>query len=211
MHAWAGTVKLLPKSELIVTSSVDHADWNYRPLLSALMRRRFALIERLLPPRRISRLLEVGFGSGIFLPELATKCEELYGIDIHDHVPEVQAALARRNVSAVLSQQSAASMTFPDAFFDVIVSVSALEFITDMDSAACELARVLTRDGVLVAVMPVKSGFLDGMVRVLTGADPRLDYEDRRERVLPALLREFQPISSSRFAGIYRAYALERT
>jgi len=202
-------LRLLPKEDLITTSGVDHADWNYNPALSYIMRRRFELVRRLLPARRVHRMLEIGFGSGVFMPDLASRCDELYGIDIHTHVEEVRAALAERGVAATLSRQDAAHMNFPDTFFDAIVSVSALEFIQNIEEAAREIARVLKPGGLLVGVMPAKSAVLDFALHTLTGADPHEDYGERRERVIPTLLQQFRIVRTLRFVPIYTAYALE--
>lgn len=199
-------MKLLPENSLIRTSRVDHADWNYRPLLSYIMRRRFALILSLLPHSRVPRLLEIGFGSGIFLPELAQRCDELYGIDVHQEIDAVQTRVRQCGMDAALSRQSAASLNYPDAFFDIVVSVSTLEFIDDIDSAAKEVARVLTPQGRLVAVMPKKSALLDLALRAVTGENAERDYGDRRERVLPALLKHFVVSRTASFSLIYTAY-----
>ena len=63
-------LKLLPREALIQTGEVDHADWNYRPLLGMIQRLRFRLILRILAGRKYHRLLEIGYGSGVFMPEL---------------------------------------------------------------------------------------------------------------------------------------------
>jgi ubiquinone/menaquinone biosynthesis C-methylase UbiE len=199
-------MKLLPQDQLVKTSRVDHAEWHYRPLLSFIVRRRFTLALSLLPPGRVHRMLEVGYGSGIFMPELAQRCEELYGIDIHSEAATVQARLEQCGVRATLSRQDAANTDFPDGFFDTIVSLSALEFIERMDEAAYAFARVLRPNGRLVAVMPAKSAFLDFALRAVTGEDAQRDYGDRRERVLPALLRYFRIERKRKFAPIYNAY-----
>jgi ubiquinone/menaquinone biosynthesis C-methylase UbiE len=202
-------LRLLPKEDLIATSGVDHADWNYNPLLSYVMRRRFELVRRLLPHRRVHRILEIGFGSGVFMPDLVSRCDELYGVDIHSHVEEVRAALGHRGVAAKLSRQDAAHMDFPDAFFDLVVCVSALEFVQNIDDASGEIARVLQPRGLLVGVMPAKSAFLDFALQTLTGANPREDYGERRERVVPVLQQRFRIVRTRRFPPVYAAYALE--
>lgn len=203
-------IELLPRDKLIQTGRVDHADWNYRPLLSLVMRRRFALIDGLLPAQPVQRLLEIGFGSGVFMPELSQRCRELYGIDVHGEVPAVQARLEQLAVHALLSQQDAAHTDFPDGFFDVVVSVSALEFIERIETAARELARIVARDGRLVAVMPQKSALVDFALHVATGENANRDYGSRRERVLPALLEHFRIVRRKNFVPIYAAYELER-
>ena len=162
-------MKLLPQDQLVQTGPVDHADWNYRPLLAPIMRRRFALILDLLPRERVQRMLEIGFGSGVFMPELASRCEEMYGIEVHSEVDKVQSRLAECGVPVSLSRQDAARMTFEDAFFDTIVSISALEFVEDIDAASREFARVLKPGGRLVAVMPNKSPLLDFALHLATG------------------------------------------
>lgn len=203
-------LQLLPQDQLIQTSRVDHADWNYRPVLSYIMRRRFALVCCLLAARPVNRLLELGFGSGIFMRELSHRCRELYGIDVHGAVTEVQTCLEQLGVHAVLSQQDAAHTDFPDGFFDVVVSVSALEFVEQIEGAARELSRVLASKGRLVFVMPQKSALVDFALHVATGEDANRDYGDRREHVLPALSKYFRIIRMKKFAAIYAAYQLER-
>jgi ubiquinone/menaquinone biosynthesis C-methylase UbiE len=177
------------------------------------MRRRFALVLSLMPENRPRRLLEVGFGSGIFLPELYQRCDEAFGIDIHEHVAEVQQTLMACSVNAALSRQTAARLDFPEHFFDVIVSVSALEFVDNIQEAARELSRVLTPAGRLIAVMPSASPFLDFMLHVLTGENAKSDYDDRRARVVPAMLEQFQLLRSKSFpplSPVYRAFAFAK-
>ena len=63
-----GGLRLLPAKELITTGPVDHADWNYKPVLGWIERRRFKLALSMLPAPKSGRLLELGYGSGVFLP-----------------------------------------------------------------------------------------------------------------------------------------------
>jgi ubiquinone/menaquinone biosynthesis C-methylase UbiE len=202
-------MKLLPKESLISTSAVDHADWNNDLKLAYVMRRRFRLVQKLLGDRHVHRLLEVGFGSGVFMPELARRCDELYGVDVHSRVYEVQTTLEACGVLASLSKQDAANMTFPDRFFDAIVAVSALEFVQDINATARELARVLAPGGCCIAVMPRKSPLLDSMLRLLTGESAQRDYGPRRERVLPAMQRYFRITGQAKFPPVYTAFRFE--
>ncbi|HZZ64319.1 MAG TPA: class I SAM-dependent methyltransferase [Candidatus Baltobacteraceae bacterium] len=202
-------MQLLPLNRLVRTSGIDHADWNYRPLLAYAARRRFALALSLLPKEPVSRLLEVGFGGGIFMPELARHCIDLYGIDIHGQVPAVREALSNVSVNANLYQRDAARTDFPDGFFDRIVLISALEFIGHVEDAAREFVRLLTPQGRVIAVMPAKSRLLDFSLRVMTGEDANRDYGQRRELALPAMLQWFRIRRTKSFAGIYKAYEFE--
>jgi len=155
-------------------------------------------------------MLEIGFGSGIFLPELSRHCGVLYGIDVHDEVTTVQRRLREGGVQVNLSRQDAADMSFADGFFNAVVAVSALEFIEDIEPAASELARVLSPGGCVVAVMPGKSPLLDFLLHATTGEDAQSDYGNRRERVLPAMLANFEIRAKKRFMPIYTAYDFVR-
>lgn len=201
-------MKLLPKDWLIPTSRIDHGDWAYRPPQCYAVRERFRLIASLLPAH-VTSILEVGFGSGIFMPELAARCRALCGVDVHDRVYEVQARLAEYGVRAHLVREDAAHTSFADSSFDVIVAVSALEFIQDIHGAAREFARLLKPNGRLLAVMPQTSSLLDLALRVMTGEHAQRDYGNRREAVVPALMRHFEQIRKRRFLLVYTAYELK--
>lgn len=206
---------MLPREALIPTSKVDHAEWNYRPLLGALQRKRFGLALALLGDGTPGRLLEIGYGSGVFMPELAERCGALYGVDRHGRDREVARCLARHGVRAGLTSASVAALPYGDSFFDCAVAVSALEFVESIDAAAAELARVLSPTGALVVVTPGHSALLDLALRLTTGANARADYAGRRQKLVPALLRRFRLTEQRRFPPpfggpmVYRALRLE--
>jgi len=211
-----GGLQLLPPAALIKTGIVDHAEWNYRPLLGWIQRLRFLLIRRLLPPGRVAWTLEVGYGSGIFMPELSSHCEELYGIDVHARTSAVTGVLASYAVRAELFSGSVESLPFEDESFDCIVSVSSLEFVRDIGAAGREMARTLRSGGRLVMVTPGHSPLLDFGLKMMTGESARKDYETRREALMPGLLQHFQidrnrsfpPATGSR--GLYTAFSLRK-
>jgi ubiquinone/menaquinone biosynthesis C-methylase UbiE len=184
-------LRLLPRRVLVKTGPVDHADWNFRPLLSFIQRRRFRIVLSLLGENRFQRLLEIGYGSGVFMPELARRCEELYGIDIHPNHESVAASLATLHINARLFSASAEATPFPNSFFDCLVAVSSLEFIEDLDRACAEFRRILRPKGALVVVTPGYSRLADWGLKVLTGEDPKRNFGDRRERVIPTLAKYF--------------------
>ncbi len=184
-------MKLLSRELLIRTGEIDHADWNYRPLLGWIQRLRFKLVQSLLNEVQYHRILEVGYGSGIFMPELIRNCEELYGIDIHDKAGEVQKALEQVGVKAKLFSASIEGTNFPANYFDCIVAVSALEFVQNIDAACQEIRRILVADGSLIVITPGYSKILDLGLKILTGESAKQDYEGRREVLLSTLLENF--------------------
>jgi len=183
-------LKLLPKSALVRTSEVDHPDWNYRPLLGAVQRLRFRIILRLLAGASFGRLLEIGYGSGVFMPSLTTHCSELYGIDPHPHLSDVSERLAGQGIQAHLTRGSVESLPYESQFFDCAVTVSALEYVPDIESACREILRVLKPHGVLAVVTPGATPLWDLALRLSTGESPR-QYADRRQHLQPILRRHF--------------------
>jgi ubiquinone/menaquinone biosynthesis C-methylase UbiE len=182
---------LLPRESLVKTGPVDEADWVYRPVVGSIARLRFRMVLKLLGGHRYGRVLEIGYGSGVLLPALAGHCDELHGIDPHAMPEAVDQALARHGVSASLRTAEAESLPYPDAFFDAVVAVSALEFVTDLEQACSEIRRVLRPNGHFFFVTPGTSPVLDFGLKLLTGNDAKKDFGNRREIVLPVTRRHF--------------------
>ncbi len=208
-------LRLLPVEALIKTSAVDHADWNFRPLVGTVIRLRYEMLRQILKDKRLGRTLEVGYGSGVFLPQLAAQSDEVHGIDPHLQVTAVQQVLSRFGVRAHLQSGSATQLPYPDQFFDTLVVVSALEFIDDLSLACREFRRVLRPGGMLAVVTPGQSSILDTGLKLLTGASPNDDFGDRRKAIIPTLLEHFtvrqridRPRYLHRLVRLYTAFDL---
>jgi len=184
-------LRLLPPEALLKTGKVDHADWNFRPLLGFIMHMRYRLLVSILSKHRFHRLLEVGYGSGVFMPELSHYCDELYGIDIHHRQQSVSELLARFNVTAQLFSGNVVTMPFSEKFFDCVVAISTLEFVEDLDAACVEIKRVLKPSGFFIVVTPGYSPVVDFGLRVLTGNSAKHDFGNRRQSLMPTLLKQF--------------------
>jgi len=187
-------IKLLSQELLIKTGPVDHADWNYRPLLGLISRTRFRLVRDMMRGRRFQRLLEIGYGSGVLMPELAQHAEELHGVDIHPHTAAVSERLEKIHTHAHLHTAHVTSLPFPDGYFDCIVGVSVFEFVDDLDSACDEIERVLNHEGVFLVVTPNNSPILDAGLKLLTRQSANKDFGDRRKNLIPTLLRHFSVV-----------------
>jgi SAM-dependent methyltransferase len=183
--------RLLPESSVLATSPVDHPDWNYRPVLRRIQLLRFRIILELLGERHYSRLLEIGYGSGVFMPELASRCGELHGIDPHPKLTVVQSNLARNGVPAQLIRGTAEAMPYQTGFFQCVVAVSCLEFVPAIDQACKEIKRVLAPGGVLAVVTPGATPLWNLALRIATREGPG-QYGDRRRELQPALRRHLQ-------------------
>jgi ubiquinone/menaquinone biosynthesis C-methylase UbiE len=209
----SGSLSLLPKRALLATSGVDHAEWNYRPVLGHIQRLRFELIRSILRGTHATRLLEIGYGSGVFFPELAKHADQLHGVDPHRFSGEVKNILAQYGVNANLVHGTATELPFADGFFQTVVAVSVLEFIDDLAKVCREVKRVLQPGGSFAIVTPANSPVLDLGVRMMTGASPKSDFQNRRQGILPTLYREFvvdQRIDYPSFAQSARLYTALR-
>jgi len=113
------------------------------------------------------RVLEVGVGTGISLPDYA-RTTRLFGIDISDAMlrkaRERVAELGLSNVEG-LAVMDAADLSFPDASFDVIVAQYVITTVPDPEAALDEFARVLKPGGEIVLMSRV--GAEDGLRRTL--------------------------------------------
>ncbi len=185
------SIDLLPKDLLIKTGPVDEADWNYKFVLRWIIPQRYRLAVKLLGNDRFHRMLEVGYGSGVFLPTLRRYCEKLYGIDIHDRPAEVQGQLKKYGVAAELRCESVEALTFDEGFFEAVVAMSSLEFAEDTQLALEQIRRVLKPGGLLIVVTPGDSRLADLGLRLLTGNRGSDCYGQRRERLRSAMPKLF--------------------
>ena len=100
------------------------------------------------------RILEVGVGTGISLPDYA-RTNRLVGIDIS--VPmlrKAQEKVAEHGLSNVeaLAVMDAKHLAFPDGAFDVIVAQYVITAVPDPEATLDEFARVLRPGGEIVLV-----------------------------------------------------------
>jgi 2-polyprenyl-3-methyl-5-hydroxy-6-metoxy-1,4-benzoquinol methylase len=185
-------VDLLPERALIRTSDLDQGAWNYHGVLGWVSRQRIVKVDRLLDGLPSGRLLEVGYGSGLFMPTLARHATELHGVDVHDKPDDVAAVLAEHGVKAQLCTGSVTELPYDDASFDAVVAISVLEFVDDLHAACRELRRVLAPAGRLVVVTPGHSPMLDAGLKLLTGERAEDTFQGRRQRIQPTLARHFR-------------------
>lgn len=183
------------KGLLNKTGAVDYYYWNYKFPIKYIQRYRFNQILKLLGDNRYARLLEVGTGSGIFLPELSQHCENLYACDIHPHFGNIEQLLKLYKITNYeLKSQSIEYTDYPDNYFDAIVAVSVLEFVDNLQGAITEIKRILKKDGVFVTICPMYSKFLDSILSLYSEKKPKEEFRDSRIYVSKALEEKFTVI-----------------
>lgn len=158
----AKTMKIiLPPKKLM--NEISAADPNqeifslnryYSPLSKFFYLKRLKIVLKLISNERFENMLDVGFGSGIFLPTLVKNTQNLYAIDIHQHIGLVEEMLKNTGVKIRLKQASVLNLPFEKSIFDCITCLSVLEFIKDTDKAVSEIARVAKKDAKIIIGAP---------------------------------------------------------
>jgi len=104
------------------------------------------LVLKLAEPKNGDRVLDIGIGTGIFATELLKYGVDITGIDVSEKMLEIARAKGLNNVLA----GNAESLDFPDESFDLVISITALEFIKDPEKAIAEMVRVCKKGGRVV-------------------------------------------------------------
>jgi phosphatidylethanolamine/phosphatidyl-N-methylethanolamine N-methyltransferase len=100
------------------------------------------------------RILEVGVGTGISLPDYA-RTNRLVGIDISEPMlRKAKERVAEFNLANVeaLAVMDVAHLAFADNFFDVVVAQYVITAVPDPEAALSEFARVLKPGGEMILV-----------------------------------------------------------
>lgn len=118
-------------------------------LLNRWDRRHEATLRRLTDLDRRRRILEVGCGQGYLTRRLAAWGHDVVGIDANRQAAEVAE-------TDLVRYMLAERLDFPDAVFDLVVSVHAIEHIPDLAGAMREMARVLEPGGEALLVYPAE-------------------------------------------------------
>jgi SAM-dependent methyltransferase len=179
---------LPPRGALPKPDSDDPLDYYYRPLTAWLYRARLKLALRLLDDRPQDSILELGYGSGILLPELTRRASRVAAVDVHAKREEVDVALRALGVKVELRQASLFELPYEAGEFSAVVCLSVLEHLTELDAAFAELTRVLRPGGMAVIGFPVRNPVTDGLFRLL-GFNPREIHPSSHADIIEAARR----------------------
>jgi len=206
----------LPKhNHLEETSEIDYYIWNYKFPIKYIQKYRFKVILELLGSIYYDNILEIGTGSGIFLPELSRHCRALYAADIHGKMANIQKLASAYDFKVQLTRSSIEFAPFRNDFFDVVVAISVLEFVNDLDKTLFEIRRILKSGGILVTICPQENTFCDLVLSFWTKKSPSIEFRDTRSKVYSSLESSFKVIEKKvfppvfgRLAPVYYSYKL---
>jgi SAM-dependent methyltransferase len=178
---------LPPRGHLRATSPVDYVERYYGIGLATVLRQRLRWVRQVLPAEGCGTLLEIGYGSGVLMYELARHADRLIGIDIHPHGADVRRRCAADGVTCAPVQGDGTALPFADLSIDIVVILSALEFMADPAACISESFRVLKPGGRIIAVTPRVHPWADTLWRAFSGVDPETEFRGGRQRVQRAL------------------------
>jgi 2-polyprenyl-3-methyl-5-hydroxy-6-metoxy-1,4-benzoquinol methylase len=181
-------LRLPPRRLVSKPDPDDPIDYYYRPLTAPLYRARLRDALALLGPGPFDALLDVGYGSGVFLPELAQRTRRLVGVDVHGGRAGVESMARAMGIDVELWNASLFDLPFADGEFSALVCISVLEHLQDLDPALDELTRVVAPGGRLVLGVPVRNAATSFFFR-LVGYDPLEIHPSSHRDVAAAVAR----------------------
>ncbi len=179
------------RKNINATSKDDPLLYYYSNLFRYAYRERLRMVLSLLEKDRFQRLLEIGTGSGIFLPALSEKCNSLIGFDIHDKINFVMDMLKRESKKAHLCQADINSIPFRDSSFDCVVCLSVLEFIKDLSFAVEETYRVTEKGGIVLVGAPVLNAVTDQLYYICGNKDHKALHKSSHIDIIESFKSRF--------------------
>lgn len=191
------------------------------PVFGHFYRHRFSMVLGLCP-QNIHTILEIGYGAGYLAYALSPQCVDYYGIDIHSYDRQVADCLHRQQrLNVTLRYDDARSLSsIPDESVDLVVSVSCLEHIREVDDVQQAVRRVLKPGAVAAYGLPQKN-LLTNLLFAMLGYDdeaihptsPSMVKSGAEQAGMPLLREVFFPSPLMRgfemyWAGLFQKPAL---
>ncbi len=117
----------------------------YERRYEQIQREKYEIVTENLP--RVSKVLDLGCGTGMLLSELARRNEFVVGIDSSSEMLEL---VRKRRGSAALVLADADHLPFADHSFDAVVSVTLLQNMPNPATTVREVARVAKPGGIVI-------------------------------------------------------------
>ena len=157
----------------------DTVDQYYRPIQGYFMKKRLDIaldhIKAVFENSDNKPItLDIGYGGGTFILNLASISKEVCGIDLHEKMDIVNETLSLEGVNAKLISGNILKMPYENNSFDLVTSISVLEHFksTDLLKAISEILRVLKPGGHAVFGIPTKNLISNFIIKNILGFNP---------------------------------------
>lgn len=167
--------------------------------------------------KRSGRVLEVGVGTGLSLPDYAPHLE-VTGIDYSEDMLRIaRSRVAEQRLTHVveLRRMDARTLDFPDGHFDTVVAMYLVSVVPEPERVMAEIARVCKPGGQVIIVnhFARETGPLAWIERAFAPLADKLgwhpDFDRRRILREPALrvveMKPISPISLFTFLRLHKA------
>ncbi len=143
--------------------------------------------------RHFRRILDVGCAGGILFPELAHRCDHLFGIDVHENLKWTRELAVKEGLRAHLARAAIETLPFESGSFDAVVCLSILFYTGNKLSRTVEeLARVLRPGGLLIVGSSIVTPLNKWLYRMIGHGDSLSLYRSDHRTILDTLDRRFQ-------------------
>lgn len=184
------------------TNDEDPLDYYYHPLTGWIYRQRLAMALQALGPGPFESLLEVGYGSGILLPELARRCQKLCAVDIHEEVASVERMLVAEHITAELKVESVLDLDYASHAFEAVTCLSVLEHMDEknLPLSLREIHRISQPGATVVLGFPARNS-VTGFFFRLVGFSPRDLHPSSHRDIIRAARSEFPQVEVQAWPG----------
>lgn len=103
------------------------------------------------------RYLDAGCGAGDFIPALLARGGDVFAVDVTAHMisqAEARFCSCDSTERIHLSRADVTNLDFPESYFDAIVAVGLIEYLSADEPILEELYRVLKPGGILILTVP---------------------------------------------------------
>jgi SAM-dependent methyltransferase len=203
-------LSLPPAGALVPNNESDPLPFYYKPLVGRLFAARLNIGLALLDGR-FRRVLEIGYGSGLLMPTLASIADELWGLDREREPAGLRARLAQLGVAPrALVQADVQALPFADGFFDGVVAFSIFEHLRahQLVPALAEVARALEPGGRLLIGCPAVHKVMNAAFSAIGFADIEQHHFSNIADVLEAARPHFTLLRHDALPGLLRALPL---
>jgi len=176
-------------AEIFDHKANDYDNWYKRPLGALVDQVEKEPVYAYLEPQAGEHILDVGCGTGNFSLELARMGVKVTGIDISEPMlATARYKAAEAGLETEFLKADALNLPFNDNTFDKIVSVTALEFVSDLKAALAKCYRVLKPGGRMVVGLIGGNSLWSRHYEARVAREPDCLFKHARFYTLPELL-----------------------